>query len=111
MYNVRLFHQLIHDSDYKNASNLLVDKDFRLWVVDHSRAFRIQAKLMNQDYLLRFSRERLESLRRLTPELLEEKLGEWLTPKLRESLLKRRDLIVQHAERLIAERGEEAVLF
>jgi hypothetical protein len=111
MYDARLFHQLIHDSDYRNASNLLVDKNFRLWVVDHSRAFRTQARLLNQDYLRRFSRQHLERLRQLTPELLEDKLGEWLTSRQRKGLLARRDLILQLAEQLIAERGEEAVLF
>lgn len=111
IYDARLFHQLIHDSDYQNINNLLVDKNFRVWVIDHSRAFRTHPRLLNQEYLRRFSREHLERLRHLTPELLEEKLDAWLTPKQRQSLLARRDLILQHAEQLIAERGEDKVLF
>ncbi len=47
----------------------------------------------------------------MTPELLEDKLGEWLTLRQRRALLARRDLILEHAERLIVERGEAAVLF
>lgn len=111
MFDARLFHQLIYDADYKNLSNLLVDKEFRLWVVDNSRAFRTQSQLLNQGYLRRFSRRLLERLRALTPELLEARLGAWLTPAQREALLARRDLIVAHAERLVAESGEARVLY
>ncbi len=111
IYDARLFHQLIHDSDYQNLSNLLVDPDFKLWVVDQSRAFRTQGKLLNQQYLRRFSRRTLERLRELTPELLEEKLGEWLTPRQRKGLLIRRDLLLDAAEKLVAEQGAETVLF
>jgi len=111
IFNTRLFRQLTYDADFKNLSNLLVDKDFRLWVIDHSRAFRTQKVLQNQDYLRRFSRRHLAGLRALTPEILEEKLGDWLTLGQRESLLARRDLLLAHAERLIAELGEETVLY
>lgn len=111
IFNARLFHQLIYDADYENLSNLLVDKDFHLWVIDNSRAFRTQRQLLNTDYLRRFSRRLLVELRKLTPELLEGRLGAWLTEGQREGLLARRDLIVAHADRLIAERGEAGVLF
>lgn len=111
IFDARLFHQLIYDADYENLSNLLVDKDFHLWVIDNSRAFRTQALLLRQDYLRRFSRRLVTNLRALTPEILEAKLGAWLTPKQREGLLARRDLIVGHAERLIAEHGEAGVLY
>ncbi len=111
VYDVRLFHQLIYDADYENLSNILVDEDFRQWSVDHSRAFRTQGRLMNADYLRRFSRRHLDSLRTLTPEVLEEKLGAWLSAGQRQGLLERRDLILEHVERLITEQGERAVLF
>mgnify|MGYP006970195849 CR=1 FL=1 len=85
--------------------------DFKRWVVDHSRGFRTQAQLLNRDYLRRFSRRGLTGLRGLSAETLEARLGDWLTVGQRDALLARRDLIVSHAEDLITELGEEAVLY
>jgi hypothetical protein len=85
IYTVRLLRQLTHDTDFNNTGNLLVDADFRIWAIDHS-------------------------LRRLTAAELEAGLGDWLTKGQRAALLTRRDLIVKRADRLIAERGPEAVL-
>ena len=110
-HNVRLFHQLIYDADYENQENLVVDEDFRLWVVDHSRAFRHQANLLESDSLERFSGQHLERLRELTAEVLEARLGQWLTSIQRRGLLARRNLIVERADRLVGERGRAAVIF
>lgn len=112
VYRYRVFHQLIGDTDFKNLSNVLVDpRTFRIWSIDHSRAFRIQGRLLETDYLKRFSRSQLDGLRRLERDELDEKLGRWLTREQTRSLLARRDRIVAHAEALVAERGEAAVLY
>ena len=39
MWVVRLFDQLIFNTD-RNLGNLLIDKDWRLWMIDHTRAFK-----------------------------------------------------------------------
>ena len=39
MWVVRLFDQLIYNTD-RNLGNLLIDKDWRLWMIDHTRAFK-----------------------------------------------------------------------
>ena len=107
-----LFHQLIHDSDYENQANLLVDEaTFRIWVIDQSRAFRTHGRLLETTYLRRFSRPLLERLRELDKEVVEEKLGPWLSRGQRAGLLKRRDLLLAHADELIAAKGETGVLY
>jgi hypothetical protein len=111
LYTVRLFRQLIYDVDYRNASNVLIDEDFRIWSVDHSRGFRLDTDLLNAEFLRKFSRSLLERLEALDAELLEQALGEWLSKGQRQALLARRDLILEHARKLAAERGEDAVLF
>ncbi|MDH3254588.1 MAG: hypothetical protein OEM62_06320, partial [Acidobacteriota bacterium] len=111
VYAIRLFRQLIYDADYRNASNILCDDAFRLWSVDHSRAFRTQPKVLNTEFLRRFSRDLLERLRRLDDDQLERHLSPWLTKTQRKSLLARRDIILEHAEKVIAERGEKATLY
>lgn len=111
IYNVRLFHQLIQDADYKNLSNILVDKDFRVFVIDSSRAFRTQGLLLETQYLGRFSRKLLSKLEELNEDLLAKHLGSRLSKPQRRYLLERRDLLLEYAKRQVTERGEDAVLF
>ena len=110
IYAVRLFRQLTHDTDFNNTGNLLVGEDFRLWAIDHSRAFKTRKKLLAADDLDRFPAELLDRLRGLEGAALEAAVGDWLTKGQRAALLARRDLIVERADRLIAERGAKAVL-
>lgn len=111
VHDSRLFRQLIYDTDYKNASNILHDARFQVWLIDHSRAFRTQDVLLNRKYLRRFSRSLLERLERLDQDELEEALGDWLSPSMIKALLVRRDRILEHAAEEVARRGEEAVLY
>jgi hypothetical protein len=111
MYTVRLFHQLIADSDYNNGRNLLVDSDFNLYMVDSSRAFGPDRKLRRPGSLNRFSSQLLRRLQGLDEELLESRLGRWLSQRRIRALLVRRDLILDRARVLVEEQGEDAVLF
>ena len=111
MYAVRLLHQLTGDTDASNVSNILVDPDFRLYVIDSSRAFHLRGVLHRAGGLRRFPRPVLERLRALTPEILDEKLGPWLTRAQLKALIARRDRLVELAARLIADQGEKAALF
>lgn len=108
---VRLFHHLVSDSDYNNIRNLLSDRNFQVYIIDSSRAFRIGRKLRNELALDRFSRTLLERLHSLDPGLLEEHLGQWLSRQRIRALLERRDRILDLARALVAERGEAAVLY
>ena len=111
MYTIRLFLQLIADSDYTNINNLLVTPDWKIYKIDSSRAFRNHLKLRREGSLERFSRRVLASLRTLERRALDERLGPWLTRKQIEALWVRRGLILELADRRVAEQGEEAVLF
>lgn len=105
MYKVRLFHQLIDDSDASNVSNLLVDSDFNLYIIDSSRAFRYHHELSDPSSLQRFSRALLERLEALTPQLLKNHLGRWLTREQINALLARRDLILALAAQRVEDEG------
>ncbi len=111
MYAVRLFHQLTGDTDASNVSNILVDPGFRLYVIDSSRAFHLRHDLRGERGLRRFPRPVLERLRALTPELLGQKLGPWLTDAQLRALLGRRARILDLAAQRIADQGEKAALF
>ena len=111
MYTIRLFLQLIYDTDYNNINNLLVTPDWKIYKIDASRAFRNHKELRREGSLERFSRRVLTSLRALTEEDLEENLDRWLTKAQLKALWVRRNLILELADRRVAEEGEEAVLF
>ena len=110
MYTVRVFRQLIHDSD-SNMTNLLITKDWRLWMIDFSRAFRWSKTLPNPKGLVGADRRLLERLRGLTGETLHQKLGRWLSKPEIDGILARRDLILRHFDAAVRERGEAAVLY
>jgi hypothetical protein len=107
---VKLFSQLVHDTD-RNQSNVLITRSWQVWMIDFTRAFRPWPVLRSTDELLRCSRSLFERLQRMTKQELEAAMGGILEPPELEAVLARRDLIVAHFEKLIGERGEDAVLY
>jgi len=110
MYAARVFHELIADTDF-NTTNLLITKDWQIWMIDFSRAFRITKTLQNPNRLTKVDRTLLAGMRGLTAETLQQKLGRWLGKLELAGLLARRDQIVQFFDTQIAAKGEAAVLY
>jgi hypothetical protein len=98
MWHVRMFDQLIYNVD-RNLGNLLIDTDWRIWMIDHTRAFRVFDALKSQGNLSRMDRQVLERLKGLNKETLRKTMDDYLSPSEIDTLLKRRDLIVQHFEK------------
>jgi len=107
---VRTFDQLIANTD-RNLGNLLIDKRWRIWMIDHTRAFRMQTSLLKPENLSRCDRSMLERMRGLTEEALKQQLTPWVASMERKGLLARRDLIVRFFDAQIAKTSEAAVLF
>ena len=95
----------------RNQGNILWTSDWTLWLIDHTRAFRLGTNLLKPENLSRCDRGLLERLRAITPESLAEAVGNSLTKQEQEALLVRRDRIVKHYEDRIARLGEPVVLF
>jgi hypothetical protein len=93
MWHVRLFDQLIQNVD-RNLGNLVIDKTWTVWMIDHSRAFRLSNKLSSPKNLTRIERGALERLRALDDAALKTAVGDYLTSYERRALLQRRDEIV-----------------
>ena len=110
MYVVRVFDQLIYNTD-RNLGNLLIDKQWRLWMIDHTRAFRLMTELQNEKNLAKCDRHLLANLRTLDEDKLMEQLRPYLNKAEVKAILARRDLIVQFFEKEIAQKGEGAVLY
>ena len=110
IYIMRLWDELIQNKD-RNAGNILWTKDWTLWLIDHTRAFRSGESLLKPNELLRVERTLFEKLKQLDEATVSKTMKGILTPSEIRPLLKRRDAIVKHFEKLIAERGEVAVFF
>ncbi len=107
---MRIWDELIQNRD-RNQGNILWTHDWTMWLIDHTRAFRLNNNLLKPEQLSRCDRGLLERLRALTPEALAQAVGNSLTKQEQEALLARRDKIIKHYDDRIARLGEPVVLF
>jgi hypothetical protein len=104
----RTFDNLIANVD-RNAGNLLVDADWNLVLIDHSRAFA-SSTMPFMKQMTRIDREFYEKLKALDEATLMRELKPWvLTGGSVRDILKRRDKIVAQFDRFASEKGEAAV--
>ena len=109
-YTIWVFDELIYNTD-RNLGNMVISKDWKLWMIDHTRAFRLMPELLNSKNLMRCDRKLLANIRKLDQETLIPVLTPYLTKEEIKSMLVRRDKIVKLFDTQIAEKGENAVLF
>ena len=111
MYKIRVFDQLVDDTD-ANLTNVLIGEDWKIWRIDFTRAFRSQKDLKDpQANLVRCDRQLLEKLKTLDGKELAEKTKHYLDKDDVKAVMARRDKIVEHFQKLVAEKGENAVLY
>lgn len=110
LHIMRVFDALIANTD-RNLGNLLWTKDGTMWMIDHTRAFRLAKKLNAPALLQRCDRTLLEGLRSLSLDKLRNVMGDMLGKTEIEALLARRDAIVQLFDEKIAVRGEATILY
>ena len=99
MQMVRLFDQLIYNMD-RNMGNLVITKSWRVWAIDHTRAFRTHETLKSPESVSRCDRQVFEKLKALDKDSLKREMGSMLDEWQMRSLLARRDLIVKRIESL-----------
>jgi len=109
-YTMRVFTQLVDDTD-RNIGNVLIDSDWKIYLIDFTRAFRRPHELRAPQLLQRCDKNLLARLRDLKVEDVTARISKWVPPREIESLMARRDAIVTLYDKLIAERGEARVLF
>jgi hypothetical protein len=97
MQLVRLFDQLIYNID-RNLGNLLITNDWDIWAIDHTRAFRTHETLKSPGNIARCDREVFDRLKKLNAPTLKREVGKYLNNWEIDSLLKRRNAIVQIIE-------------
>jgi hypothetical protein len=93
MWHVRLFDQLIYNTD-RNLGNLLIDKNWTIWMIDHSRAFRLFDRIKTPNNLSKVDRAIYDRLKALDEPKLKAVMSGYLNPAEIRALLKRRGEIV-----------------
>jgi hypothetical protein len=107
---MRVFDALIDNRD-RNGGNLLWTTDWKAWMIDHGRAFRLTSGLLKPALLERIERSLFENLRMLTADAVAKAAGSSLTRFEIQGLMARRDAIIKLFDARIAERGERAVVY
>jgi hypothetical protein len=110
MYKIRVFDQLVSDSD-PNLTNVLIGPNWEIWRIDFTRAFRLNKELKSPKDLVRCDRRLLEQLKVLDANVLTEKTKHYLSKDEVKAVMLRRDRIVAQFQKMIAEKGENEVLY
>ena len=104
MHLLRMFDELIENTD-RNMGNIIYTTDWRVWAIDHTRAFRRSSTPPNLAKLSRIDRGVLKGLEALDFQTLKKEIGRYLQDAEIRTVLSRRDALVKH----FASRGDGAL--
>ena len=110
MYRMRVFAALTRDTD-RNVGNVLITHDWKVIMIDFTRAFRLQTELLYGKDLAQIDRALLPRLEALSKDRVKAAVKDQLTGPEMDAVMARRDVIVAHFKKLIADLGEKAVLY
>jgi len=108
MQLMHIWDELIQNRD-RNQGNILWTNDWTMWLIDHTRAFRLGDELQKPEELRRIDRGLLARLKELTKNSVAKAVGESLHESEQEAVLQRRDRIVRLFEKRAAKVGDAAV--
>lgn len=99
---MKMFDVLIMNKD-RNAQNFLVDGDWHMVLIDHSRAFISESDIAKDEKKLpvQFDRKLVEKLRSLDTKSMEDSFGELLMGGQLKSLIERRDALLSYMDELV----------
>ncbi len=107
---INVFDALVYNTD-RNTGNLLITPDWKLWMIDHTRAFRRIPYLHKGVNIKQCERGMYQRLKALDEQVARERLKPYLSSYELDALFARRALILQGLDKLIAEKGEDKVLY
>jgi len=110
MYRMRTFSSLVRDTD-RNLTNVLVTPEWKVMMIDFTRAFRLQPELQHLKDLQKIDRDLLAKLTTLDRDQVRKATADYLTGKELDAMMQRRDMLVAHFKKLIADLGEDKVLY
>ncbi len=107
---IQFFDNLIYNDD-RHRGNVVIDRDWNLWMIDHTQSFRTYEDLPFPSMIERCDRELWKSLRSLEESVVTRTFEAYLEPAQIQALLARRLELIEWIEELIDERGEESVFY
>jgi hypothetical protein len=110
VYDMDIFDALINNRD-RSQGNFLWDAEWRLWMIDHTRAFGGEPAVVDRRSVRRCSRPLFERLKTLDPAEVDRRLAPFMDEPERTALVKRRDDLVRMLQSKIDAEGEAEVLF
>jgi hypothetical protein len=121
IYLQRFWDNLIANED-RHQNQILLTKDWRMILIDHSRSFRTSKKFTEKliysekhpegpKLMSELPRALVEKVKALTHESIKAAVGEYLTDEEIKAVLIRRDLILAEIDKLIKKNGEDQVLY
>jgi len=121
IYLQRAFDNLIANED-RHSGNILITKNWRMILIDHSRSFRTSEKFSTEliytvkneegpQSMKKLPRIFVERLTALTFEFVKNIVGEYLTDEEIQSVILRKDLILKEIDMLIKKHGEARILY
>lgn len=105
-----LWDKLIYNDD-RNVGNVLIDSDWNIWMIDHTRTFRKYSKVPEIKQIKYVERGVWEKLNSLKDDEIESCLEPYVSSSEIKALLKRRAAIVKYVADRIKAKGENKVLF
>lgn len=106
---VRVFDQLIYNID-RTQENLLITKDWKVIMIDHTRSFRDKPTLYRPDALTRCDVKLLQRLKALKVSDVRRECSAFLTPSEIQFMMIRRDVITRFFDTERKQKGDDAVL-
>ena len=106
-----VFDNLINNVD-RNQTNAIIDGDWRLWLIDHTRAFLRGSELYDPDRVVWVSETLWQRLRSVSDDRIRSTLEPYLSrTEIRDLLERRRRLVALIDHRILAAGGEAEVVF
>ena len=94
MDTIRIFDQLIYNMD-RSQENLLITKDWKVWMIDHTRSFRKHSTLRNPAAITHCNPDLYRALKDLRRQDVAREIGEFVNDEEIDALMDRRDRILE----------------
>jgi hypothetical protein len=105
-----VFDNLINNMD-RNQSNIVIDKDWNLWLIDHTRSFAMDGTLPAPDKISQCSRSLWDAIIHLDEGLVRESLAPLLRGAEVDAFFERRKKIIEILENRVSVVGESQVFY
>jgi hypothetical protein len=109
MWDMQAFDNLINNID-RNQTNILIDNNWQLILIDHTRSFAMDNTLPNPQKVVGCTRGLWHALRHLDEAEAKKRLSPYLSPAEIDALFVRKQKLIRLIRDLIDRNGEENVL-